>query len=187
MKPKLLLQACCGPCSSAIIEHLSNYYDLTLYYYNPCITEPEEYFKRANELKKLVSEMELSNVTVVIEPYNPVDFYVLSNGLENEPEGGVRCKACYAQRLQKTAEYARDNGFTEFSTTLTISPYKNSAVINDIGTKIGQSTGVMYLCFDFGFLYTRSLELCKQYNLYEQTFCGCVYSQYNNENLSKGN
>lgn len=178
MKPRLLLHCCCAPCSSAILEHLSNHYDITLYFFNPNITNEKEYKQRADEVVRLVAEMKLSNVEVVIEDFYPAEFYSLAMGLENSPECGSRCKACYTRRLQKTAGYAVENGFQEFSTTLTISPYKPSHIINDIGIKIAQWHNLTYLCFDFGFLYTRSLELCEEYGLYQQDYCGCEYSKH---------
>lgn len=177
MKQKLLLHACCAPCSSAILEHLSKHFDITLYYYNPCITDDLEYHKRAGELIRFVNDLELSNINVVVEAPEYDKFYAMSKGLENEPEGGARCALCYEQRLNKAAQYSKEHGFKCFSTTLTISPYKDSAVINRIGTKAGHNYGVMYMPFDFGFLYTRSLELCRIYDLYEQNYCGCEYSK----------
>lgn len=177
MKPKLLLHACCAPCSSAVLEHLCEHYDITLYFFNPCITSKEEYDKRANELLRLVAEMPIGHVDVVLETYTPNKFYSMAKGLEKEPECGKRCKACYAQRLKRVAVYAKANGFKEFSTTLTISPYKPSHVINDIGIKVGQVHNLTYLPFDFGFLYTRSLELSEKYNLYQQDYCGCDFSK----------
>lgn len=176
MKPKLLLHCCCAPCSSAIVEHLKDHFDITLYFYNPNITSEEEYNLRANEVKRMLEEMELSNkISLIIERYDSEEFFQFAKPLRLAPEGGERCKACYAKRLKKTAEYASDNGFDTFSTTLTISPYKDSAVINSIGTSVSGSR--MYMPFDFGFLYIRSLELCEKYNLYQQDYCGCIYSQ----------
>ena len=173
---KLLLHCCCAPCSSAIIEQYSKYFDITLYYYNPCITNQSEYLIRAHEVERLVKEMGV-NVKVVVEHYEPQYFYDFAKNLECEPEGGKRCKACYSNRLAQAAIYAKNNGFNYFSTTLTISPYKDSAVINGIGTKVGHTYGVMYMPFDFGYLYPRSLELCEKYNLYQQNYCGCEYSK----------
>ena len=172
MKQELLLHSCCAPCSSAIVEELYKHFDLTLYYYNPCITDKDEYFKRANELNKFKDKAE-----IVIAEFNPEIFYTAIKGLENEPEGCSRCRVCYHQRLEKSAKYAKENGFRYFSTTLTLSPYKDSSVINRFGTQCGRDFGVMYMPFDFSYLYIKSLELCEKYNLYQQDYCGCIYSR----------
>jgi predicted adenine nucleotide alpha hydrolase (AANH) superfamily ATPase len=171
---KLLLHSCCAPCSSAIVEELYNHFDLTLYYYNPCITDKDEYYKRADELKKFSDKAD-----IVIGAHTPNAFFEMAKGLENSPEGGSRCRLCYHQRLTKSAEYAKQNGFNYFSTTLTISPYKDSAVINAIGKKVGWDNKIMYMPFDFSYLYIKSLQLCKEYNLYQQDYCGCPYSKNN--------
>ena len=177
MKQELLLHCCCAPCSSAILEELSEYFDITLYFYNPCITDWDEYTVRRAEVMSLVEEL-CVDVDVVVEPFEPKDFYEsVAKNAEHYPEGGKRCKACYSQRLAKTAQYAKTHGWKYFSTTLTISPYKDSAVINSIGTNLGGAYGVMYMPFDFSYLYIRSLELCEQYELYQQNYCGCEYSQ----------
>ena len=172
MKQELLLHSCCAPCSSAIVEELYKHFDLTLYYYNPCITDKDEYFKRANELNKFKDKAE-----IVIAEFNPDAFFEMARGLEHMPEGSGRCKLCYNQRLEKTAEYAIQNGFRYFSTTLTLSPYKDSSVINAIGKVIGWEKDLMYMPFDFSYLYIKSLELCEKYNLYQQDYCGCIYSK----------
>lgn len=180
-KQKLLLHCCCAPCSSAILEHLSNYFDITLFFYNPNIKNFEEYEKRFTELEKfLYLSSLLGKVKLVKAEYDPDSFYTQIEGLEYCHEGGRRCKSCYTLRLSTTANYALENDFKYFSTTLTISPYKDSAVINSIGTKITEIEpkfkNLMYMPFDFGFLYTRSLDLCKAYGMYEQEYCGCEYS-----------
>lgn len=179
MKSKLLLHCCCAPCSSAILEHLSNYYDITLYFYNPNITDKDEYESRIDNIKFLLYEMGLDRkIDFVYEPYDPEPFYEFAKDLKDSHEGCQRCRICYATRLRKTAEYANNKGFDCFSTTLTISPYKDSAVINSIGTSVTSLfPNLMYMPFDFGFLYIRSLELCKEYNLYQQDYCGCEYSE----------
>lgn len=176
---KLLLHCCCAPCSSAIIEHLSNYYDITLYFYNPNITDEKEYKHRVSDIRFLLSEMCLDKkIDFICEPYNPEPFYEFAKDLKSSHEGCQRCKICYATRLRKTAEFASKNGFKQFSTTLTISPYKDSAVINSIGTSVTSLfPDVMYMPFDFGFLYTKSLDLCRDYKLYQQDYCGCEYSR----------
>ena len=172
MKQKLLLHCCCAPCSSAILEHLKDHFDITLYFYNPCITDKEEYYKRANELEKFKHW-----ANIIIADFEPEEFFEWAELYKDYSEGGTRCSICFSQRLRRTAEFAKENGFNYFSTTLTISPYKNSAVVNSVGTKCGLAKGVMYMPFDFGFLYIRSLELCKEYDLYEQDYCGCEYSK----------
>ena len=171
---KLLLHACCAPCSSAVIDEYSKYFDITLYYYNPCITDEKEYYLRADELVRLG---DIYHVNVVIAPFDPDTFYQSCSSLKDCPEGGKRCKVCIGQRLKGAATYARNNEFRYFSTTLTISPYKDSAVINSVGTSISGSCGVMYMPFDFGYLFPRSLQLCEKYNLYQQNYCGCEYSK----------
>lgn len=178
MKQKLLLHCCCAPCSSAIIENLSNYYDITLYFYNPNINKESEYYCRLNELSRFIVDAGYKKqVKLVWEDYNTEPFYNFAKTLATDHEGGNRCRSCYGHRLSKTAEYAYNNNFKQFSTTLTISPYKDSAVINSIGTAIASEyPTLMYMPFDFGFLYTRSLELCEKYDLYQQDYCGCIYS-----------
>lgn len=179
MKEKLLLHCCCAPCSSAIIEELSNYYDITLYFYNPNITDSVEYYSRLDELARFIVDAGYKKeVKLVWEEFDPKPFYNFANTMKSDHEGCNRCKSCYAHRLSKTAQYAYENGFKQFSTTLTISPYKDSAVINSIGTSIASAyPSLMYMPFDFGFLYTRSLDLCKKYDLYQQVYCGCEYSR----------
>ena len=176
MRDRLLIHSCCAPCSSAIIEELYKYFDITLYFYNPCITDAEEYYLRANELKKFCKEMG-NKVKLVIADYDPSIYYEVISGFENQPEGGTRCSICFKQRLIGTAKYASEHNFKYFSTTLTISPYKDSAVVNAIGKSCGWSCGVMYMPFDFGYLYTYSLMLCEKYELYQQNYCGCEYSK----------
>jgi predicted adenine nucleotide alpha hydrolase (AANH) superfamily ATPase len=171
---KLLLHACCAPCSSAVIDEYSKYFDITLYYYNPCITDQTEYYKRSDELIKLGK---LYNVPVVIEDFDESIYFQVCSPLKDEPEGGKRCAVCITQRLAGAALYAKEHGFRYFSTTLTISPYKDSAVINRVGTNVGGRNGIMYMPFDFGYLFPRSLQLCEKYNLYQQDYCGCEYSK----------
>ena len=177
MKQKLLLHACCGPCSSAILEEYHKHFDITLYYYNPCITNEDEYNKRADELISLVHDKMDLDINIVCEYFNPDSFHAWADELSDEPEGGKRCALCYRQRLINTAKYAKDHGFEYFSTTLTISPYKDSAMINSIGRQCGCENNVMYMPFDFGYLYPRSLELCEKYHLYQQDYCGCEFSK----------
>lgn len=177
-KPRLLLHACCAPCSSYVLEYLKEYFDITLYFYNPNISPEKEYIFRQAELIRLVGEMGLP-ITVVSEKYSPEEFFEVSKGLEKEPEGGERCFKCYRLRLLKTAEYAKKNGFQFFTTTLSISPYKNAEKLNEIGKEISEKFGIDYLYSDFKKKngYKRSIELSREYNLYRQDYCGCIFSK----------
>ena len=179
-KPSLLLHACCAPCASYVIEYLSDFFDITLFYYNPNISPKTEYDFRLAELTRLCSEHpKAKNIKILPSQYNPEEFYNLAKGLEELKEGGERCKKCYELRLRKTAEEAKKYGFDFFTTTLTISPYKNAEWLNGIGSKLMEEYGVNYLFSDFKKKngYKRSIELSKEYNLYRQNFCGCVYSK----------
>lgn len=179
-KQKLLLHACCAPCSSSVLEYLDGFFDITLFFYNPNISSKEEYDKRLNELKRLISEMELKSKPSVIDAiYDPERFYSVSKGLEQEKERGKRCAECYYLRLDKTAEYAKNNGFDLFCTTLSVSPHKDAFLINETGKKLEEKYGIEWLFSDFKKKdgYKRSIELSKKYSLYRQNFCGCVFSQ----------
>ena len=187
-KKKLLLHVCCGPCSSYVMEYLNKYFDITIYYYNPNIDTKEEFDKRTSEVNRLVKEADFANgVDVVVAPYEKELFEELSKGLENEKEGGARCKKCYYLRLKKSCEYAKNNGFDFFTTTLTISPYKDAEALNSIGKKLEEEYGVKYLYSDFKKKngYKRSIELSKIYNLYRQDYCGCKYSKKEREEYVK--
>ena len=176
----LLLHACCAPCSSYVIEYLSEYFDITLLYYNPNISPADEYEKRSEELKRLAAEMEgIKNVRVMVAPYTPSEFYEIAKGLETLPEGGERCFKCYRLRLEYSAGYAVENGYDYFTTTLSISPHKNAEVLNSIGGELSEKYGVKYLFSDFKKKngYKRSTELSGKYGLYRQDYCGCVYSK----------
>ena len=178
--PTLLLHACCAPCSSYCLEYLSNYFKIYVYYYNPNISEKEEYQYRLNEEKRLISEMNFKNKVEIIEgEYNPSDFFEVSRGLEREPEGGARCKKCFELRLQKSAQIAKEISADYFTTTLTISPLKNSIILNEIGNESGEKYGVKWLYSDFKKKegYKRSIELSRLYGLYRQNYCGCVFSK----------
>ncbi len=178
--PSLLLHACCAPCSSACLEYLNKHFNITIYYYNPNISPKSEFDKRLNEEKRLVSEMPLDNNVDVIEGYyNYDEFLEIAKGLENVPEGGARCFKCYKLRLEKTAELAKEKGFDYFCTTLSLSPLKNSQKINEIGYEVAEKYGVKWLPSDFKKKegYKRSIELSKEYDLYRQNFCGCVFSK----------
>lgn len=184
--PTILLHSCCAPCSSYCLEYLSKYARITAYYYNPNITDENEYRHRVTELKRLVEEMfsetEKTNVykpNVIEGKYDPNSFYNIAKGLEAEPECGRRCIKCYELRLRKTAEEAVRGGYDYFTTTLTISPLKDAQILNRLGIKLGEEYGVKYLPSDFkkNGGYQRSIELSKEYNLYRQNFCGCEYSR----------
>ena len=181
-KPSLLLHSCCAPCSSYVLEYLSDYFDITIYYYNPNISSKSEYEKRVSEQKRLINEMKTKNKVMFIEgEHNPELFFEISKGLEDAPEGGERCFKCYRQRLEKTADFAKKNGFDYFTTTLSISPHKNADKINEIGIDLEIINNIKYLKADFKKKngYKRSIELSKEYNLYRQNFCGCVFSKRN--------
>ncbi len=187
-KKKLLLHACCAPCSSYVLEYLNKYFDITIYYYNPNIDTLEEFDKRTEEVNRLVNDATFATgVKVVIAPYEKELFDEIAIGLENEPEGGARCKKCYYLRLRKTAMYAKDNGFDFFTTTLSISPYKDADSLNLIGKKLSHEFGIDYLYSDFKKKngYKRSIELSHIYNLYRQDYCGCVYSKKERERYVK--
>ena len=173
---KLLLQACCGPCSSYVIEYLSKYFDITLLYYNPNIRPETEYNKRLDALHELLSRMPEGTAVRVIEPgWRGSEFMDLIKGLENEPEGGVRCTKCFLLRLEETARAARDGRFDFFGTTLTVSPHKNAPLLNSIGFQLQERYGVKWLPSDFKKRngYLRSIQLSKQYGIYRQEYCGC--------------
>ncbi|MDE6124154.1 MAG: epoxyqueuosine reductase QueH [Eubacterium sp.] len=178
--PSLLLHACCAPCSSACLEYLNKHFKITVFYYNPNISPKEEFDKRLKEEKRLVSEMlPNSEIDVIEGEYNYNDFLETVKGLEDVPEGGERCFKCYRLRLEKTARLAKEMGFDYFCTTLSISPLKNSQKINEIGLEVAEKYGVKWLPSDFKKKegYKRSIELSKQYGLYRQNFCGCVFSE----------
>ena len=179
-KPSLLLHVCCAPCSSYVIEYLSEYFNITIYYYNPNISPIQEYNFRLEELSRLLKEMkEAENIEVLPCEYDPETFYEIAKGLEKEKEGGERCFKCYRLRLEKTAEAAKEKSFDYFTTTLSISPYKNAEKLNEIGKELSEKYNVPYLFSDFKKKngYKRSIELSKEYDLYRQDYCGCIYSK----------
>ncbi|MFA6867397.1 MAG: epoxyqueuosine reductase QueH [Clostridia bacterium] len=189
-RPKLLLHCCCAPCASYCLEYLSKYFDITAIFINDNIESIEEYYKRANELVRLISEMPLaSKVECVICPYNGQLFLDRAKGLENFTEGGPRCGICFTDRLRATCLYGIKNKFDYFTTTLTISPLKNSILINDIGMAISKSTNNLIKWLPSNFKkkggYLRSIQLSKEYNLYRQNYCGCIFSK--NEAITKAN
>ena len=176
----LLLHACCAPCSSYVLEYLSRYFQITVLYYNPNISPRAEYDTRAEELKRLIGEMEFIHpVKLLVGEYEPEKFYSMAKGMEELPEGGERCFRCYEQRLRYTAGLAKEQGFDYFTTTLSISPLKNAAKLNEIGAKLAGEFGVEYLLSDFKKKngYKRSVELSGEHGLYRQDYCGCVFSK----------
>lgn len=178
--PGLLLHSCCAPCSSYVMEYLSKYFQITIYYFNPNIFPPEEYEKRVREQENLIQKMNLpGNIKLLEGEYRPEEFFQMAKGLEKEPEGGERCFLCYEMRLRKTAQEAARGGYDYFATTLSISPLKNAGKLNEIGEKVGKEWGVLWLPSDFKKKngYKRSVELSKEYHLYRQDYCGCVYSK----------
>ena len=178
--PKLLLHACCAPCSSYCLEYLDPYFDITVFYFNPNIDDGAEYEKRVEEEKRLIAEMPLSRPVKFLEgPYVPEEYHALVKGHEKDPEGGERCGICFEQRLRAAAETAARLQFDFFTTTLTISPLKNAARLNGIGEACGKKAGVPFLPSDFKKRngYKRSTELSREYGLYRQDYCGCSYSK----------
>ncbi len=174
--PSVLLHSCCAPCSSACLEYLTRYCRVTILYYNPNITDRKEYEFRLSEQKRLIGLMPFENPVDLIEGrYDPEAFFEMARGLEEAPERGARCHKCYDLRLAETARIAREEGFDWFATTLTLSPLKPADVINGIGSGLGSN----YLCTDFKKKggYQRSIELSKEYGLYRQNYCGCIYSR----------
>ena len=177
--PRLLLHSCCAPCSSYVLEYLSEYFEITVFYYNPNIYPEEEYTKRIVEQQKLIADMPLAHkVSFLAGAYEKEKFYTMAEGMEKEPEGRERCFGCYRLRLQEAARAAKAGGFDYFTTTLSISPLKNAQKLNEIGEEAGNAYGVPYLKSDFKKKngYKRSTELSKEYGLYRQDYCGCVYS-----------
>ncbi|MGI6265110.1 MAG: epoxyqueuosine reductase QueH [Acutalibacteraceae bacterium] len=186
--PRLLLHVCCAPCSSYVLEYLTAYMDITLYDYNPNITPESEYRFRERELRRLIGEMPLPRAVGWQDaPYDPASFDAVAAGMEDLPEGGARCAACYRLRLERTFRQAAADGYDYVTTTLSISPYKNADWLNAIGRELAKRYGVPYLVSDFKKRdgYRRSCALSKQYNLYRQDYCGCIYSKKEAENRKK--
>ena len=178
--PTLLLHACCAPCSSAVLERLGDIFKITILYYNPNITEEDEYKKRLDEIHNFISKFNIKyKIDIIDGRYNPNEFFKISNNLEDEPERGSRCYKCYKLRLEETAKIAIELNFDYFTTTLSLSPYKNSNWINEIGEDLNKQYNTKYLYSDFkkNNGYKRSIELSKEYNLYRQDYCGCIYSK----------
>ena len=178
--PKLLLHACCAPCSSACLKRLGDYFKITILYYNPNITLKDEYLKRLDEVKRFIKEFKVKYPIEIIDAkYDPEKFLKLTKGMENLPERGERCYICYKLRLEESLKIAEENNFDYFTTTLTLSPYKNTDWLNEIGEDISKNSKVKFLNSDFKKKngYKESIELSKKYNLYRQDYCGCSYSK----------
>lgn len=200
IKPTLLLHACCGPCSSYVIEYLSSIFDITIYYYNPNIHPEKEYYRRLEELKKFLTvfpDALKNKVKLVVDDYEPEDFFKATNirnkiQLQTEPEKGERCRRCYKLRMSRSWQYACKNNFDWFTTTLSISPHKDSQMINEIGQELektknenmAESAKTRFLVSDFKKKsgYLRSTQLSSEYGLWRQDYCGCVFSMRNNSN-----
>ena len=183
--PKLFLHSCCAPCSSYVLEYLSEYFEITVFYYNPNIYPPEEYHERAAEQKRFIEQFPAKHPISYIEgEYDTKRFYEMARGLEKVPEGGERCFKCYELRMRESAILAKMGGFDYFTTTLSISSLKNAEKLNEIGEMLEAEYGVKYLTSDFKKKngYKRSTELSKEYELYRQNYCGCVFSKNEREN-----
>lgn len=186
--PRLLLHACCAPCSSYVLEYLSQYFHITVLFYNPNIEPEAEYRKREQEIERFINEMDFKYpVTLWKADYEPEKYEEAVKGLEKEPEGGSRCAVCFRLRLAMAAQYARVANFDYFTTTLSISPHKNAKLLNEIGAEMEAKYGAKFLPADFKKKngYLRSIELSKEHDLYRQSFCGCIYSMRNSENSEK--
>lgn len=182
--PKLFLHSCCAPCSSYTLEYLNNYFDITVYYFNPNISPKAEFDKRYAEQKRLIEALPSKHpIKLVCGEYDYNDFLEIAKGYEDVPEGGERCFRCYRMRLESTAKLAKKQGFDYFCTTLSISPLKNSQKINEIGYEVAEKYGIKWLPSDFKKKegYKRSIELSREYQLYRQNFCGCVFSKENKD------
>lgn len=178
--PKLLMHSCCAPCSSYCLSYLAQYFSITVLYYNPNISPEEEYLKRVMEQRRLIEELPVRNKIGFTEgKYEPSVFFKMAEGLESVPEGGIRCFKCYEMRLRTAAEYALAHGFDYFTTTLSVSPHKNAQKLNETGLRLEKEYGVKYLVSDFKKRggYQKSIQYSKEYNLYRQDYCGCVFSK----------
>lgn len=178
--PRLFLHSCCAPCSSYVLEYLSQYFRITVFYYNPNISPQEEYEERTEEVARLIRELPAKYpIELVVGTYRPEEFYAAVKGHEEDLEGGERCSICFRMRLDEAARLAQEGGYDWFTTTLTISPLKDAARLNAIGEEMGNQYGVRFLNSDFKKKngYKRSTELSAQYHLYRQNYCGCVFSK----------
>lgn len=186
--PRLLLHSCCAPCSSYVLEYLSQYFEITLLYYNPNIFPEEEYRKRVEEQERLIAELPAKHPVSFVEGrYQPEEFFAVAKGLEDVPEGGERCRKCFRLRLEETAKLAAEGKYDYYTTTLSISPLKNAQALNEIGQELATVHEVPYLPSDFKKRggYQRSIELSREYELYRQNFCGCVYSMRENTEFGR--
>ena len=184
--PKLLLHSCCAPCSSYLLEYLSQYFEITVFYYNPNIYPESEYTKRIWEQQKLIDDLPAKHpISFMAGPYDKERFYEMASGLEHVKEGGARCMKCYELRLREAAKIAKNAGFDYFTTTLSISPLKKAERLNEIGQRLGEEYEVEYLLSDFKKKngYKRSIELSKIYGLYRQDYCGCEFSMENRDKM----
>lgn len=182
--PRALLHSCCGPCSSAVLEYLTQYFDVTLLWYNPNIYPQSEFDRRFKTLLELIEKMGLADkVSVLAEPWKSEDYYTRIKGLENEPEGGKRCAECFRLRLLECAKLAKHYGYDYFCSTLTLSRHKDADLINTLGEEIGRAVGVSWLPSDFKKRdgENRSIELCEKYDIYRQLYCGCEFSLHRRE------
>lgn len=188
--PRLLLHTCCAPCSSSVIKKLAEYFEITVFYYNPNIDTTEEYQKRKEEQIRFLKEIEgKCSVSFLDCDYEKEEFEKISKGLEKEKEGGARCPKCFQLRLEKTAKTAKEQGFDYFGTSLTVSPYKNAEILNKIGESLSNKYQISFLYSDFKKKngYKESIELSKKYQLYRQDYCGCIYSRQERELEKKRN
>ena len=186
--PRVLLHSCCGPCSSAVLEYITQYFDVTLLWYNPNLYPKEEFDRRFKTQVELIEKMGLADkVDILAEPWKSEDYYRRVKGLENEPEGGKRCAECFRLRLLETARLAKHYGYDYFCTTLTLSRHKDAVLINTIGEEIAKAVGVSWLPSDFKKRNgeNRSIELSEQYGLYRQLYCGCEFSLRKREETAK--
>lgn len=182
--PRLLLHACCAPCSSYVLEYLSDYFAIDVFFYNPNIAPEEEFEKRRDELERLIAQMPAKNpVRLLPSSYDGQRFQGVAFGLESAPEGGARCARCFRLRLEETAKLAADGKYDYFTTTLSISPLKNAQLLNQIGEELAERYHVKHLPADFKKQngYKRSIELSREYQLYRQDYCGCIYSKAERE------
>ncbi len=187
--PNLMLHSCCAPCSSYVLEYLSQYFSITVFYYNPNITPRTEYEHRKAEQLRLIREGDWNYpVTALDCDWEPQAFSEIAKGLEQEPEGGRRCLRCFDLRLRKTAEAAKNGGYDYFTTTLSISPLKDAQKLNEIGEALAEEYGISYLPSDFKKKegYKRSVELSQKYHLYRQDYCGCIFSKQEREAQKNG-
>lgn len=188
IRPKLLIHSCCAPCSSYVLEYLSQYFEITVLYYNPNIYPQEEYERRLEEQLRFIGEFPLrTQIRFVSGEYQPESFFQIVRGLEAEPEGGKRCFICYELRLKEAAKQAAEGHFDYYTTTLSISPYKNADKLNELGERLAKEYGVLWLPSDFKKKngYQRSIALSKEYGLYRQDYCGCVFSKHERDKLKK--